>query len=785
MNAPNKAKTCPRESSYCKFGSETLLKLLEAFENQIGGIVKNDDVEYVHKTRVTSRRLRATLPLFRACFRKKDYKQWLCEIKKVTCLLGDARDLDVQLVFIEQYIEKLGPMAEKAGLAVLVKAHKDRRDSIQPSLVSGLDELKATDVLEELRKFCEKIVKEQLGESFNPEKVLEKARWHISFRIDDFLSMENCVYLENEILKHHEMRICAKKLRYTMESFAPLYKDKLAKEIETIKAFQDVLGEMHDCDVWSEYIPKFNQEINDKIKSKPKKKTDNVLELGLLNFLSFVKEKRKEHYAQFVNLWDENKKTGFFVQLRKTINTEFTSKDEEKIKKVLANPNVQIAVLSDVHANLQALEKVIQDAEMRGVDVFLNAGDSVGFGACPNEVVELLCEKKALSILGNYDLEVIEGKAKAKGQKNIALKFARKELAKSCECYFYSLPRELRINVAGKKLLVTHGSPESIDEHIYHDTSVERLKILADSADADFVVVGHSHEQFWRQVNYTCFINSGSVGRPSDGNPQAAYAILTFNPFKVELVRLDYDVEDAANALRKKGLPESFAQMLLRGVSLDTIIKEDQDREYLMVQDCAKILKACKAISEKYWPDTEHFNQVSKLALELFDGLMKWHHLGTRERCWLECAAILHDIGLYKSQGGHHKRSAKLILNDTQLPLASLDKQVIANIARYHRKGLPKQNHYTLATLDRETLRKVKILASLLRLADSLDYTHQSIAEILNIKLGTKRITVECVSKTKSILEEQAFNKKKDLFEKVSAKKVVLIWKQPSKPLGI
>ena len=170
------------------------------------------------------------------------------------------------------------------------------------------------------------------------------------------------------------------------------------------------------------------------------------------------------------------------------------------IKQVLANPNVKIAVLSDIHANLQALEKVIQDAEEREVDVFLNAGDSIGFGACPNEVVELLCEKSVLSILGNYDLEVIEGKAKAKGEKNLALKFARKELAKSCEHYLYSLPHELRLEVAGKKVLVTHGSPESIEEHIYHDTPVERLKTLADKLKADVIIVGHSHEQLWRKV---------------------------------------------------------------------------------------------------------------------------------------------------------------------------------------------------------------------------------------------------------------------------------------------
>ncbi len=785
MNAHIKAQRCQSNLSYCKFGSEALIKLLNVFEDQISGVIKNDDIEYVHKTRVTSRRLRATMPLFKDCFRRKDFKEWLCEIKKVTRLLGDARDLDVQIVFVEQYIQKLESEAERTGIESLVKSHKDQRRSIQPSIVSGLEQLKESDILGNMQQFCEQSNEEQSNELFDPQKVLEKACWHISFRIDDLLALENYVHLENEVLKHHQMRICAKKLRYTMESFASLYQNKLSQEIETIKTFQDILGEMHDCDVWSEYIPKFIQETKPTINPKVKRKADTTVEHSLLNFLTFVKEKRKEDYNQFVRFWNENKNKGFFVKLRKSVNAEFEAKNEELIKRVLANPNVKIAVLSDVHANLQALEEVIQDAEEREVDVFLNAGDSVGFGACPNEVVELLSEKSVLSILGNYDLEVIEGKAKAKGEKNLALNFARKELTKSCESYLYSLPRELRLKVAGKKVLVTHGSPESIEEHIYNDTPVERLKTLACIAKADVIIVGHSHEQLRREVNKSCFINPGSVGRPSDGTPKAAYAILSFNPVKVELVRLDYDVKGATEAVRKKGLPESFAQMLLRGVSLDTILKEDQTKEEMMVQNCKETVKACKEISTKYWPDTAHFMQVRKLALELFDGLIKWHHLGMRERCWLECASILHDIGLSKSRGAHHKKSAKLILNDIQLPLTSNERRVIANIARYHRKALPEQNDHNLATLNLETINKLKFLASLLRVADSLDYTHQKIVESLKVKVDTKRIVVECVSKMDPTLEEQAFNKKKDLFEKVFAKKMVLIWKQPSKPLDM
>ncbi len=171
--------------------------------------------------------------------------------------------------------------------------------------------------------------------------------------------------------------------------------------------------------------------------------------------------------------------------------------------------------------------------------------------------------------------------------------------------------------------------------------------------------------------------------------------------------------------------------------------------------------------------------QVTKIASELFDGLIKVHNLGPHERCWLECAAILHDTGLSKGISGHHKESAKLILNDTKLPFTSEERRIIASIARYHRKGLPKKKHCNLASFDKAIISKIKILASLLRVADGLDYTHESIVKSINLKVGTKKITAGCVSKKQSVLEEQAFNKKKDLFEKVFAKNLVLVWKQP------
>ena len=775
MSTQPTSKTPKISKSYCRFGAETLLNRLEGLEDLIAGVKENTDIEFVHKTRVTSRRLRAALPLFCFCFPTKAYEGWMEEIKKVTRLLADARDLDVQIAFVEQYTKKLSSPIEQTAMGILLRAHKNRRKRIQPSVVAGLDELQKTKVLSDIGSLCEKIITDNSSNIVESSAVLEKAYWQISRRLDNFLSMEKCVYLEKEKLLHHQMRICAKKLRYTMECFAPLYGDKLKVEIETIKEFQDVLGEMHDCDVWIEYLPNFRAKINSRRQQKTVK---NQINQALLNFSTYVKERRRKFYRQFIDLWEKQKESDFFNLLRKTTSKQLITAAQNRANQALKNPKVKIAVLSDVHANLQALQAVIADAEKRNVEVFLNAGDSIGFGANPNEVVRLLSEKNVLSIVGNYDLEVLEGRSDAKGEKKLTYKFTRKELIKPSLGYLKALTQQLRLETADKKILIAHGSPESIEEHILQDTPDSRLEFLGNKANANLVIVGHSHKQLQRKVSNAVFVNPGSVGRPGDGNPQTGYAIITFDPFNVELIRLDYDVESAAEALRKKGLPESYSQMLLRGKSLEAVINEDKSRANLIVKNWKDTVKASEDFAVSCWPDVEHYRQVTNLTLGLFDELSVLHKLGKRERCWLECAAILHDIGLSKSSGKHHKQSAKLILNNTSLPLASKDRRVIASIARYHRKEIPKLKHYNLAPLDRLTVHKVSVLASLLRVADSLDYSHASSVKILGIKVGAKRVMVECVSRANLELEKEAFDKKKNLFEKLFAKKMVLTWKQ-------
>jgi putative phosphoesterase len=771
-NIPNSQK-CEIDDSYCKFGSQAILELLEGFEKNLNGVEKNEDIECVHRTRVASRKLRAILPLYKFCFPRKKYKKWLKEIKKVTSLLGQARDLDVQITFVKQYCQQIGKV-EKKHISILLRNRVKCRDEVQPKIITELAKLKASGILENIRSFCEEKIEGTSTEPFDVKQVLQRAQWQILFRLDDFLAYGKFVEKEAETIKHHEMRIEAKNLRYVMESFAPQYADKLQDEIRTLKNYQDLLGEKHDLEVWLEFIPEFIEETN----SQCRKKIDvEAFKNSLLAFSKFISEERKQRYLSFVQLWTENKTDDFFEMLRDKTNVGL-SLNIDRSKQVLENSHVKVAVLSDVHANLQALQRVIQDAEKRGVDLFLNAGDSLGYGPNPNECVECLCEKNALSTIGNYDLEVIEGKANAKGEKKLAWKFTKKELTRFSEGYLKSLPRELRLEAQGKRMLVTHGSPESIEEHIYHDTPVERLMTLAGCAKADVIVIGHSHEQFCRQSNGVYFINPGSVGRPSDENPQTAYALLSFNPFNVELIRLNYDVEEAADELLKKGLPESFAQMLLRGVSLDAITEDDKRKKDLTIENCQLLVAEARRFAQKHGQESKHYAQVTQLALTFFDSLKEEHHLSECERCWLECAAILHDIGLLNGTRQHNRKSAKIILHDTTLPFTSQERQIIASITRYHRNGPPKNRHYNLAAFDSTTIHKVQVLSGLLRVADGLDYTHTSNVKSLKFSVGVKTIAIECIAETQSTLEKQAFNKKKDLLETALGKKLVLRWKQ-------
>ena len=572
------------ESSFCLLGAETLLSRTEELKNQMGGVRRNGDIESVHKLRVASRRVRAALSVFEQCFQGKRTAEWKKTIKNVTGSSGAARDADVQIAFLEQYLTSQDPPA-MLGLQYLITEQKAHRAGMQPNLVSVLDAVEASGIVNDILESCREIIGWEDGKSnVKTLSTYERACNQISNRIDQMLALEQFVHVESAAAKHHELRIAAKRLRYTMEIFSPLYNGGLRDHISIMKQFQDLLGEVHDYDVWGQDLNVHTQDV------------PNDARCGVSKLQAFLVETRKSRYRDFIHLWDDTVAKGLFAKIRQATDAGPGS----SIISELLNMDKTVALISDVHGNLDALKAVVADARESGLELFLNAGDAVGFGIYPSQVVQTLRSSMFLNVIGNVDLEVLEAlrdpKLKNYGTKGIAIR----ELLPTDLAYLQSLPKELRLEIADRKLLVTHGTPDSIDEHIYPDSPEQRLRKIAAKANADLIITGHSHMQMKRTVDGVTFVNPGSVGRPVDHDPQAEYAVLKFDPLTVEFRRVNYDVETLADKMRKRGLPESHVQMQLQALPLKIIREQERTLAKKQLWKNRATISKVKALAKSY-----------------------------------------------------------------------------------------------------------------------------------------------------------------------------------------
>ncbi|MGA2447109.1 MAG: Ppx/GppA phosphatase family protein [Polyangiaceae bacterium] len=138
-----------------------------------------------------------------------------------------------------------------------------------------------------------------------------------------------------------------------------------------------------------------------------------------------------------------------------------------------------------------------------------------------------------------------------------------------------------------------------------------------------------------------------------------------------------------------------------------------------------QILEACARLGRRYRFDEPHARHVAQLAAQLFDDLQAVHAFTDRDRLLLRCAALLHDIGDYVHYSGHHKHSYYLILHSDIMGIRPEERAIIANLARYHRKGPPETAHVNFRDLSKEARGKVRGLAAILRIADALDREHR------------------------------------------------------------
>ncbi len=257
---------------------------------------------------------------------------------------------------------------------------------------------------------------------------------------------------------------------------------------------------------------------------------------------------------------------------------------------------MNIALFSDIHANLPALQAFFKDVDSRNVDAIYCLGDLVGYNIWANEVVNEIRSRKIPTIAGNYDFGIGRKSDDCgcayktdieKENGKVSISFTNSIMKEEERAYLRTLPAhikvEFQLNNDKLNLLLVHGSPRKINEYLFEDREEKSMLRIMEQADADIMCFGHTHKPYHRILNneiagqnhFRHAVNIGSVGKPKDGNPQGGYVMLTFNEnssilendsIKVEFIRFVYDVETAAKAVEDSPLPNAYAESLRNGI---------------------------------------------------------------------------------------------------------------------------------------------------------------------------------------------------------------------------
>ena len=223
---------------------------------------------------------------------------------------------------------------------------------------------------------------------------------------------------------------------------------------------------------------------------------------------------------------------------------------------------MKILVVSDIHGNLPALMAINEPH-----DVCICLGDLVDYGPQPVECVRWAMENADYCVRGNHDHGAAQesfptGRTGFRYLTGVTRPTTCELLPDDCRTYLARLPLTLALTLGGKRYFIAHASPrDPMDEYGYADA--EYWKARLDSIEADYLLVGHTHQPYVIQADQTTVVNPGSVGLPRDGDPRGGYAIIT--PEGVELKRFDYPVAETIAAIDSMTWPEQ-AKALLRSV---------------------------------------------------------------------------------------------------------------------------------------------------------------------------------------------------------------------------
>ncbi|MCE9591640.1 MAG: CHAD domain-containing protein [Planctomycetes bacterium] len=312
---------------------ESLDKAARSLRKQARRLSGSHEAENVHRSRVAARRLRTALRTFDAFLPAKQSRAWKKPLRKFARALGGVRDIDVQLEVLDELHNLAGPRAVRRGVDRIRLRLRQRRAELLNPLDKALRTLDREGTLQSLRRALERRrrkhgLTDADAPSFSPKPFTaddplnprpdpvptfhgppdgpppEAVAKGLLAQLDELLAYEDVIDHPERVERLHEMRIAAKRLRYSLEMFEPLLGNRIAAALDAARGVQALLGEVHDCDVWLQWLPVFAAE-------EPRRTVEHYGNdrpmQHLLPGIGFIRQNRAhlrdDLYARFVALW--------------------------------------------------------------------------------------------------------------------------------------------------------------------------------------------------------------------------------------------------------------------------------------------------------------------------------------------------------------------------------------------------------------------------------------------------------------------------------------------------
>ncbi|WP_312824200.1 metallophosphoesterase [Epilithonimonas sp.] len=239
---------------------------------------------------------------------------------------------------------------------------------------------------------------------------------------------------------------------------------------------------------------------------------------------------------------------------------------------------IKIAVISDIHANLLALEKVMEDIRKREISQIYCLGDLVDFAPWGNEVISLMKNENISCILGNHDERIafnlpvtplqhhddIETESRLS-----AINYSKQTITKENKNWLSKLPFHIelqyKIGKSFKKIMLVHACIDSNEEYIYESDPKGKIISILKERSIDILVMGHTHQSYVQCHSNILLLNCGSVGRSKESDRKAVYSIITLSEENIdaEIIKIDYPVMEVASAIYASTIPNFYGDFLL------------------------------------------------------------------------------------------------------------------------------------------------------------------------------------------------------------------------------